>query len=85
MGRIVWAQLQVDDRRTLSCGVPFRIQPFHRLKLELPQGTEAWGAVTTLHFYKVGNGVLLSPQASGRPYGSLPAPQGGLQEGCRAM
>lgn len=54
-GRMVWAHLQVDGRRTLSCGVPFWIQAFHRLKLDLLQGTEAWGAVTPLH-------SLLQPQ-----------------------
>lgn len=51
MGRIVWAQLRVDDRRTLNCGVPFRIQPFHRLKLELPQGTEGLGVQLQLYTF----------------------------------
>lgn len=45
-GRTVWSHLHADDRRTLSSGVPFWTQPFHRLKLDLPQGREAWGAVT---------------------------------------
>lgn len=49
MGRIVWSHLHGDDRRPLSSGVPFWTQPFHRLRLDLPQGAEAWGAGTTLH------------------------------------
>lgn len=81
MGRVLWAHLQVDGRRTLSSDVPFWIQTFHRLKLAYLR-EERLGVQSQLY-----TPFTTSEMECGFPHrlqGDLRAAhKGGLQQGCR--